>query len=173
MVRYFCLVAFVVAGCNPVIVQSPPVGYSSAGHAAPIAVFPKGHAPDRECNIVAVLDFHSDADTEDKGFDELRAKAVAAGADAVIDAEFEHGEGGEQSHLSGLAVRYKVHDARAYDVIDHIVIETDALAGDKGFAALRARARELGADKIVDVKFEHGEGSAPSRLMGTAVKYRR
>jgi len=70
------------------------------------------------------------------------------------------------------SVRFKVRDARTYDVIDHIVIETDPNRSDKGFGALRARAKELGADKIVDVKFEHGEGGAPSRLRGTAVRYR-
>lgn len=57
--------------------------------------------------IVGVLDFHSRAEDEDKGFDELRARAAALGADAVIDAEFEHGEAGELSHLSGLAVRLR------------------------------------------------------------------
>jgi len=57
--------------------------------------------------IVGVLDFHSRAVDEDKGFDELRARAAALGADAVIDAEFEHGEDGGLSHLSGLAVRLR------------------------------------------------------------------
>lgn len=56
--------------------------------------------------VLAVFDFHSDATSEDKGFDELRARAAALGADAVISAEFEHGEGGGPSHLSGLAVRF-------------------------------------------------------------------
>lgn len=65
--------------------------------------------PDRKLDVptevVGVLDFHSPADTEDKGFDELRARAAAMGADAVISAEFEHGEDGGLSHLSGMAVR--------------------------------------------------------------------
>jgi hypothetical protein len=61
---------------------------------------------DRPTQVVGVLDFHSDANSEDKGFDELRARAAALGADAVIGAEFEHGEGNEPSHLSGMAVRF-------------------------------------------------------------------
>jgi hypothetical protein len=61
---------------------------------------------DRPTEVVGVLDFHSDANSEDKGFDELRARAAALGADAVIGAEFEHGEGNEPSHLSGMAVRF-------------------------------------------------------------------
>jgi hypothetical protein len=60
----------------------------------------------RPTEVVGVLDFHSAATSEDKGFDELRARAAALGADAVIGAEFEHGEGREPSHLSGMAVRF-------------------------------------------------------------------
>ena len=62
---------------------------------------------DRPTELLGVLDFHTDAKSEDKGFDELRAKAAALGGDAVIGAEFEHGEGNEPSHLSGMVVRYR------------------------------------------------------------------
>lgn len=60
----------------------------------------------RPTEIIGVLDFHSDAASEDKGFNELRQRAAGLGADAVIGAEFEHGAAGEPSHLSGLAVRF-------------------------------------------------------------------
>ena len=60
----------------------------------------------RPTEVLAVFDFHSAADSEDKGFDELRARAAQIGADAVIGAEFEHGDGSEPSHLSGMAVRF-------------------------------------------------------------------
>jgi hypothetical protein len=60
----------------------------------------------RPTEVMAVFDFHSRADSEDKGFDELRARAAQIGADAVIGAEFEHGDGNEPSHLSGMAVRF-------------------------------------------------------------------
>jgi uncharacterized protein YbjQ (UPF0145 family) len=56
--------------------------------------------------VVGVLDFHTDANTADKGFEQLKARAAALGADAVIGAEFEHGDPGEKSHLSGMAVRF-------------------------------------------------------------------
>jgi len=62
---------------------------------------------DRPVETVGVLDFHSAATSEDKGFEELRARAAALGGDAVIGAEFEHGEGNEPSHLSGMVVRYR------------------------------------------------------------------
>lgn len=61
----------------------------------------------RACEVIGVLDFHSSAESEDKGFDEMRVRAAAMGADAVIGAEFEHGEPGAMSHLSGMVVRYR------------------------------------------------------------------
>ena len=61
---------------------------------------------DRPSEVLAILDFHSSATDEDKGFDELRARAYAVGADAVLAAEFEHGVDGGPSHLSGIAVRF-------------------------------------------------------------------
>jgi len=117
-------------GCVPPP-QSPPVFVSSTASASATAspgstAYGDGSAPssaapaaswsvvqvlvdkrvDRPTEVVGVLDFHSDAASEDKGFDELRARAAALGADAVIGAEFEHGEGNEPSHLSGMAVRF-------------------------------------------------------------------
>ncbi len=63
---------------------------------------PTGH----DCDILEVVDIHTQATSEDKGFDELRARAAQRGGDAVVGAEFEHGEGSEPSHLSGMAVRF-------------------------------------------------------------------
>jgi hypothetical protein len=65
--------------------------------------------PTRSAEVLAVFDFHTDADSEDKGFDQLRLAAARVGADAVIGAEFEHGEDGGKSHLSGMAVRFLDH----------------------------------------------------------------
>lgn len=81
--------------------SSPPPSASWAG----VQVYADKRVP-RPTEVLGVLDFHSNAASEDKGFDELRARAAALGADAVLGAEFEHGEGGAPSHLSGLAVRF-------------------------------------------------------------------
>lgn len=172
-------IAMLATACAPTIVASPPPARMPAATASTtvsvggLPVYPKGSGPNRRCEILLVLDFHAVAASEEKGFDALRMRASAAGADAVIDAEYEHGEAGEESHLSGLAVRWIPEDARAYDELGSIVVETASGAADKGFAQLRARARALGADKLVDVRFEHGADGAPSRLTGTAVRYRR
>jgi hypothetical protein len=100
------------------VVESAPAAVAAAPEAAPaedgdsraavahVFITPDKHL-DRPTEVVGVFDFHTRATSEDKGFDELRAKAAAIGADAVIGAEFEHGEGDEPSHLSGMAVRYR------------------------------------------------------------------
>jgi hypothetical protein len=82
------------------------VGDEVGAAASRVLVTPDKHL-DRPTEVVGALDFHTAATSEDKGFAELRAKATELGADAVIGAEFEHGEGREPSHLSGLAVRYR------------------------------------------------------------------
>jgi hypothetical protein len=63
----------------------------------------------RPTEVLGVFDFHTAETSEDKGFDELRRRAAAMGADAVIGAEFEHGDDGGPSHLSGMAVRFLDH----------------------------------------------------------------
>ena len=81
--------------------SAEPAPYSGR----PIIVVTDKRLP-RPTELIGVLDFHSNAADENKGFDELRAHAAAMGADAVIGAEFEHGEGNEPSHLSGMVVRF-------------------------------------------------------------------
>lgn len=127
---------------------------------------------DRQSVVLAVFDLHTTADSEDKGFEELRRHAAELGADAVIGAEFEHGEAGGPSHLSGMAVRYS-DPLPPYDVIGPIDVSTPGDASDKGMAELLRRAHQLGADDVLGVNFEHGEGTEPSHLRGTAVRFRR
>lgn len=173
---YGCLVVF---GCTPALQggasrpaqSNPPLETPALADASGVFVT-TAKALDRYCDVLAVFDFHTSADSEDKGFAELRRRAAALGADAVIGAEFEHGEGSEPSHLSGMAVRYSPPPP-SYDVIGPIEVDTPGDSSDKGFSELLRRAKSLGADRVVDVSFEHGEGSVQSKLSGTAVRYRR
>ena len=126
----------------------------------------------RECEIMAVFDIHTHAESQDKGFDELRARAEAMGADAVIGAEFEHGDEGEPSHLSGMAVKF-TNPRPAYDPIGEIDIPSNEDDTDKGLDAMKAKAASMGADEVVNVQFEHGEDGKMGHLTGIAVKYRR
>lgn len=140
--------------------------------AAGILVTPESTL-DRDILLVEVLDFHSPADSEDKGFDALRLRAAQLGADAVIGAEFEHGEEGEPSHLSGMAVKYYVADTSPYDVVGEIDVATPEDAEDKGFTEMQNRAARMGADEVRSIHFSHGEEGGMSHLTGTAVKHRR
>lgn len=126
----------------------------------------------RPCEVVGVLDMHTNAESEDKGFDELRYRASALGADAVIGAEFEHGDNGEPSHLSGMAVKF-AKPTPEYDVLGEIDIPSEPNSTDKGVAEMARRARQMGADLIVDVEFEHGDNGALGHLKGKAVRFRK
>ena len=126
----------------------------------------------RDTEIIAVFDVHTKADSQDKGFDELRRRAYAMGADAVIGAEFEHGDGDEPSHLSGMAVKFCA-PRPAYDPIGQIDIPSNEDDEDKGLDKMREEAREMGADEVVNVQFEHGDDGQLGHLTGLAVKYRR
>ncbi len=83
----------------------PPLTEPLSSDAARVQVFTNSHISQMN-EVVGVLDMHTSADSEDKGFDLLRWRAAQLGADAVIGAEFEHGHDGEPSHLSGMAVRF-------------------------------------------------------------------
>ena len=84
------------------------VTYPLAPEIARVQILVEKHPP-RPAEVLGVFDFHTRADSEDKGFDQLRLAASRLGADAVIGAEFEHGDGAEPSHLSGMAVRFLDH----------------------------------------------------------------
>ena len=65
------------------------------------------HKLDRPSEVVGIVDAHEDGGREELALDELRRKAAALGADAVVGVDFHHAEAaGQPLHLSGLAVRY-------------------------------------------------------------------
>ena len=67
----------------------------------------QAHHLERATEVLAILDVHSEMGGESGAVDAMRQRAAAVGADAVLGAEFHHGEGGgEATHLSGVAVRF-------------------------------------------------------------------
>ena len=85
-----------------------PTGYGSS-----VMVLQSRHL-DRATEVVGILDIHLPVGAHDAPLAQLRAQAAAMGADAVVGAEFHHGERqGEPIHVSGLAVRF-VQLAPAY-----------------------------------------------------------
>ena len=151
--------------------EPAPVKWTPPNEAAKRVTVIPGMDPGRSSYVVAVLDMHTMEDSEDKGFDLLRERAAEVGADAVIGAEFEHGKEGEVSHLSGMAVRYENEVKHTYVALAKLDIESEEDAEDKGLDRLIAQAKNLGADEIIDVTFEHGEEGGKGHLRGLAVKW--
>ena len=124
------------------------------------------------CDILEVVDLHTSATSEDKGFDELRQHAADLGGNAVLGAEFEHGDGAEPSHLSGMVVRY-ADPIPPHEVLGEINIPSDENSADKGMAAMSARQREMGGDRVIGVTFEHGDHGQLGHLHGQVIRYTR
>lgn len=156
--------ALVGCGSAPVPVSSPAANSGILVTAEEAC--PKGH----DCSILDVVDIHTSATSEDKGFDELRARAAQEGGNAVVGAEFEHGEGNEPSHLSGMIVRFSRPVPPHVD-LGTLDIPSDEKDEDKGLAELSRRARQMGGDQVIDVTFEHGDDGQQGHLRGKVVKY--
>jgi uncharacterized protein YbjQ (UPF0145 family) len=136
-----------------------------------ILVIPEESCPNgHHCDILEVVDIHTHATSQDKGFDELRARAASLGADAVVGAEFEHGDGSEPSHLSGMIVRYG-RPTPPHIEIGTLDIPSDENDENKGLDELSRRAHEMGGSTVIDVTFEHGDDGAQGHLRGKVIKF--
>ena len=86
--------------------QTPPVAGEADESTHRILIL-QTRKLDRPAEVVGIVDAHEASGREEIALDELRRKAAAIGADAVVGVEFHHAESsGEPIHLSGLAVRY-------------------------------------------------------------------
>ncbi len=124
--------------------------------------------------VLGIVDVHEPVETDEAALDILRRRAAALGAEAITGVEFRHGDGHERTHMSGTAVRCKdLLNGRAYDVLDHLVIKAKMGGEDEAFDELKRRARALGANLILEAKFQHGESSAEGVVVsGTAIRTR-
>ena len=95
-----------------------------------------------------------------------------AARDAVIGAEFEHGDNGEPLHLSGMIIRYSTPIPPHVD-LGEIDIPSDENDQDKGLAELTARGHAMGGDQVIGVTFEHGDNGEKGHLKGHVVRYTR
>ena len=125
--------------------------------------------------VIGLVDVHEPVKTVDQALHELRLDAARIDAEAVVGVEFHHGEPGEEpTHLSGQAVR--CHDlirGRAYDVIGDVEVTQKMGDEDALYQSMKAKAKSLGADLIVDVGFEHGDGEGkPLRMTGKAIRFK-
>lgn len=164
----FSAFALAVLGCAPV---APVASVVPRDEGSKLLVTTTPTCPSHHtCDILEVVDIHTDAQSQDKGFDELRAHARALGANAVVGAEFEHGDNGEPSHLSGMVVRYGKPIPPHVD-LGEVDIPSDPTAPDKGLSQLAARAKEMGGDNVIQVTFEHGDDGAQGHLRGRVIRY--
>ncbi len=130
------------------------------------------------CPVEALgpVDVHKKMESTQQSLEVLKRRAAKLGADAVINVEFEHGEGGkEPTHLAGMAVRCNdLLKGRAYDVISKLEVKGDMGGEEHAFAALLAKGRAVHADMIVGIQFEHGEGGEGqgTTLTANAVRFR-
>lgn len=131
---------------------------------------------DLGCRIEAlgVVDVHEGVGSVEQALAELKLRAAELGAEAVIGVDFEHGSGREATHLSGMAVRCRdLIRGRRYDVIADVDVPGEMGGEEEAFRRLKQRARELRADLLVDVAFDHGEnGRGPTRLRAKAIRFR-
>jgi hypothetical protein len=94
---------------TPVLTTAPPPVAPDGAPRDPstILVLETDHL-DRPAEVVGVIDAHEEVGKHEAALWVLKTKAAKLGADAVVGVEFHHGEGGgEPTHLSGLAVRYR------------------------------------------------------------------
>ncbi len=125
--------------------------------------------------VIGLVDVHEPVKTVDEALHELRLDAARIDAQAVVGVEFHHGEPGEEpTHLSGEAVRCNdLVKGRSYDVIGNVEV-TQKMGDEDGlYKSMKQKAKSLGADLILDVKFDHGEGGEePLKMSGTAIRFK-
>ena len=122
---------------------------------------------------LGIVDVHEKMPTESAALDILRRRAVVIGAEGITGVEFHHGEGGsEVTHLSGMAVRCRdILRGRKYDVIKQLDIAGAMGKEDDAFDELKKTAWATGANLLINVTFEHGEGAdGKTHVFGTAVR---
>ena len=124
--------------------------------------------------VLGLVDVHEDVANATEALKELKLRAAELGAEAVIGVDFEHGDGHEATHLSGMAVRCRdLIRGRSYDVIGKVEVPGAMGGEEEAFRQLREKARELRADLLIDVTFDHGEaGRGRTKLRGTAIRFR-
>lgn len=125
--------------------------------------------------VLGIVDVHERVASVEDGLDALRVEAAVLGAEAVTGVEFEHGDGKEVTHLSGLAVRCRdLVKGRSYEVIAEIDIPGSMGSEEQAFRALKAKGQALRADLLIGVTFEHGEAGrgGPTRIRATAVRFK-
>jgi uncharacterized protein YbjQ (UPF0145 family) len=168
----WCLGLAAVLGCSGEVrsmssTASPASASTSAERS--VALVASGD-PGCDGEAVGVVDAPFVYGDEARSRQALKAEAAKRGADAVVDVKHVTNEGEE--HLLGTAVRCRaLREARPFDVLGQIDVPELEGGPEAAFAALRARAYEMNADLVVDVRLA-SDAEDHAHVTGTAIKYR-
>lgn len=168
---------------------APAVDPAALAHVALIAGMPP-----TTCEVIGLV--HADARPGDgnAALTELRARAAAMGADAVVhvrlhiedspgamsvsgDPEWEallDGTGGTWEHavhVTGEAVRYRPVEGRRYTVVARIGVTDRAGHEHEALERLASRARAMHADLVVDIEVTNHGDDTPFEVHGTAIRF--
>lgn len=124
--------------------------------------------------VLGLVDVHEGVANTAEALEELKLRAAELGAEAVIGVDFEHGDGHAATHLSGMAVRCRdLLRGRSYDVIANVEVPGNMGHEDDAFRRLKEKGRELRADLLIEVGFDHGEaGNGLTKLRAKAIRFR-
>lgn len=124
--------------------------------------------------VLGTVDVHEPMPTEAAALSQLKREAAAMGAEAVTGVEFHHGEGGhEVTHLSGMAVRCRdLIRGRRYEILGSVDVPAQMGHDEEAFEEMRNRGARMGADLMIEIEYEHGEGAgSPSHVKAKAIRF--
>lgn len=151
--------------------------------------------PSRTCEVIGIVGVDARPGDGEAALEELRTRAAAMGADAVVhvrahvedaagassvsgdpewEAVLDEAAGTYEStlHVSGEAVRYRdVVDGRHYQVVGHVNVMDRPGHEHEALERLAARARMMHADLVIDIEVTHTGGDAPFEVHGTAIRF--
>jgi uncharacterized protein YbjQ (UPF0145 family) len=183
-IRLFFFAPLFVAGCGTsrlIPLEAGSFRNPRLADAAKNMVVLQAQDAGRPTEVIGVIDVHEHTGEHDLALQTLRERAALIGADAVLGIEFHHesdehaGSTGIETHLSGLAVRFRpVLQDRPYEVLGQVQVEAAMEHEEDGLHALREKGSDMNADAMLDVQFHHGEGNGGStKLTAIAIRYRK
>lgn len=170
-----------------------PVPYadpSAIEHVALIAGMPS-----QTCEVIGLVQADARPGEGNAALNELRARAAALGADAVVhvrlhvedspgsmsvsgDPDWEDflddssGTWEHAVHITGEAVRYReLVEGRRYTVVARIGVTDRAGHEHEALARLASRARAMHADLVVDIEVTNQGQDTPFEVHGTAIRF--
>jgi len=180
----FLLAPLLVGGCGAARVIPLEAGSfrnPKLADAAKAMVVLQAQDAGRPTEVIGVIDVHEPTGEHDAALQTLRQRAALIGADAVLGIEFHHEDEGSaeskdkgiETHLSGLAVRFRpVLQERPYEVLGQVQVEAAMEHEDDGLRALRDKGNDMNADAMLDVQFHHGEGKGgATKLTAIGIRY--